>query len=65
MTGCPGRHSRPHSPHPRGIIKGYVYSIAQPQPLVQDLEHWAPEMAEATTAYGLIGDNWYVFVVRH
>jgi hypothetical protein len=47
------------------FIKGYVYSIAQPQPLVQDLEHWAPEMAEATTAYGLISDNWYVFVVRH
>ena len=48
-----------------GIIKGYVFSPADPQPLVQDLEHWPPEMADATTAYKLIGDNWYLFVVRH
>lgn len=48
-----------------GIIKGYVYSPARPQPLAQDLEHWPPEMADATTAYRLIGDNWYLFVVRH
>jgi hypothetical protein len=26
---------------------------------------WPPEMADATTAYKLIGDNWYLFVVRH
>ena len=48
-----------------GIIKGYVFFPANPQPLVQDLEHWPPEMADATTAYKLIGDNWYLFVVRH
>jgi hypothetical protein len=48
-----------------GIIKGYVYSPAQPQPLVQDLDHWPPEMTDVTTAYKLIGDNWYLFVVRH
>ncbi len=48
-----------------GIIKGYVFSPADPQPLVQDLEHWSPEMADATTAYKLIGDDWYLFVVRH
>ena len=48
-----------------GIIKGYVYSPADPQPLVQNLEHWTPEMATATTAYRLIRDNWYVFVVLH
>lgn len=48
-----------------GIIKGYVYSPADPQPLVQNLEHWTPEMATATTAYRLIRDNWYLFVVLH
>jgi hypothetical protein len=48
-----------------GIIKGYVYSPADPQPLVQNLDHWTPEMADATTAYKLIGDNWYLFVVLH
>lgn len=47
-----------------GIIKGYVFSPVNPQPLVQDLEHWPPEM-EATTAYKLIGDNWYLFEVHH
>jgi hypothetical protein len=48
-----------------GVIKGYAFYPADPQPLVQDLEHWPPEMADATTAYKLIGDNWYLFVVRH
>jgi len=48
-----------------GIIKGYVYSPADLQPLVQDLDHWPPEMQDATTAYKLIGDNWYLFVVHH
>ena len=48
-----------------GIIKGYVFSPASPKPLIQDLDHWPPEMADATTAYKLIGDNWYLFVVRH
>jgi hypothetical protein len=48
-----------------GIIKGYVFSTAKPQPLVQDLEHWPSEMADATAAYKLIGDNRYLFVVRH
>ena len=48
-----------------GIIKGYVFSPANPQPSIQDLEHLPPEMADATTAYKLIGDNWYLFVVRH
>jgi hypothetical protein len=48
-----------------GIIKGYVFSPANPQPLVQDLDHWPPEMADATTAYKPIGDNWYLFVVHH
>jgi hypothetical protein len=40
-----------------GIIKGYVFSPANPQPLVHDLEHWTPDIADATTAYRLIGDN--------
>jgi hypothetical protein len=48
-----------------GIIKGYVFSPANPQPLVHDLEHWTPDIADATTAYRLIGDNCYLFVVRH
>jgi hypothetical protein len=48
-----------------GIIKGYVFSPADPQPLVQNLDHWTPEMANATSAYKLISDNWYLFVVLH
>ena len=48
-----------------GIIKGYVFSPADPQPLVQDLDHWPAEMQDASTAYKPIGDNWYLFVVRH
>ena len=48
-----------------GIIKGYAFSPADPQPLVQDLDHGPPEMAAAGTAYRLIGDNWYLFVVNH
>ena len=48
-----------------GIIKGYAFSSAKLQPLVQDLDHWPPEMADATTAYKSLGDNWYLFVVRH
>ena len=48
-----------------GIIKGYVFSPANPQPLVQDLDHWPLEMTDVTTAYKLIGDNWYLFEVRH
>lgn len=48
-----------------GIIKGYAFSSASLQPIVQDLDHWPPEIADVTTAYKLIGDNWYLFVVRH
>ena len=48
-----------------GIIKGYVFSPADPQPLVQDLDHWTPEMTDATTAYRHIRDNWYLFIVHH
>jgi hypothetical protein len=48
-----------------GIIKGYVFSPADPQPLVQDLDHWPAEMQRASTGYRLIGDGWYLFVVHH
>jgi hypothetical protein len=48
-----------------GIIKGYVFFPANPQPVVQDLDHWPPEMADATTAYKPIGDSWYLFVMHH
>jgi hypothetical protein len=48
-----------------GIIKGYVFSPTDPQPLAQDLDHWPSEMAGATMAYRLIGDNWYLFMERH
>jgi len=48
-----------------GIIKGYVYAPANPQPIVNDLEDWPPELTNVTTAYRSIGDNWYLFELRH
>jgi hypothetical protein len=48
-----------------GIIKGYVYAPANPQPIVKDLENWPPELTNVTTAYRSIGNNWYLFELRH
>ena len=48
-----------------GIIKGYVYAPANPQPIVKDLENWPPELTNVTTAYRPIGNNWYLFELRH
>lgn len=48
-----------------GIIKGYVYAPANPQPIVKDLEDWPPELTNVTTAYRSIGNNWYLFELRH
>lgn len=48
-----------------GIIKGYVYAPANPQPIVKDLENWPPELTNVTSAYRSIGNNWYLFELRH
>ena len=48
-----------------GIIKGYVYAPANPQPIVKALEIWPPELTNVTTAYRSIGNNWYLFELRH
>jgi hypothetical protein len=48
-----------------GIIKGYVYAPANPQPIVKDLEDWPPELSNVTTAYRSIGNNWYLFELHH
>jgi hypothetical protein len=48
-----------------GIIKGYVYAPANPQPIVNDLEDWPPELSNVTTAYRSIGNNWYLFELHH
>jgi endonuclease YncB( thermonuclease family) len=48
-----------------GIIKGYVYSPLNPQPIVEDLEDWPPELLNVNTAYRSIGNGWYLFELRH
>lgn len=48
-----------------GTIKGYVYAPANPQPIVKDLEDWPPDLSNVDTAYRSIGNNWYLFVLRH
>jgi hypothetical protein len=48
-----------------GTIKGYVYAPTNPQPIVKDLEDWPPDLKNVDTAYRSIGNNWYLFVLRH
>jgi endonuclease YncB( thermonuclease family) len=48
-----------------GVIKGYVFAPSDPHPLVKDLENWPSDVADATTAYRPVGDNWYLFEVHH
>jgi len=48
-----------------GTIKGYVYAPTNPQPIVKDLEDWPPGLKNVDTAYRSIGNNWYLFVLRH
>ncbi|TLZ51836.1 MAG: hypothetical protein E6K22_10785 [Gammaproteobacteria bacterium] len=48
-----------------GVIKGYVLSPSDPHPLVKDLENWPSDVIDATTAYRLVADNWYLFEVHH
>ena len=48
-----------------GVIKGYVLKPSDPSPLVEDLENWPKETADATTAYKPVADGWYLFEVHH
>jgi endonuclease YncB( thermonuclease family) len=48
-----------------GVIKGYVFAPSNPHPLVKDLENWPSDIADATTAYRPVADNWYLFEVHH
>jgi endonuclease YncB( thermonuclease family) len=48
-----------------GVIKGYVLKPSDPRPLVEDLENWPKETADATTAYKPVADDWYLFEVHH
>jgi hypothetical protein len=48
-----------------GVIKGYVYAPSDPRPLVKNLENWPSDVADATTAYRPVADNWYLFEVHH
>jgi endonuclease YncB( thermonuclease family) len=48
-----------------GVIKGYVFAPFDPRPLVKDLENLPSDVANATTAYRQVADNWYLFEVRH
>jgi endonuclease YncB( thermonuclease family) len=48
-----------------GVIKGYVYAPSDPRPLVMDLENWPSDVANATTAYRPVADNWYLFETHH
>jgi endonuclease YncB( thermonuclease family) len=48
-----------------GVIKGYVFAPSNPHPLVKDLENWPSDVADATTAYRPVADNWYLFEVHH
>jgi endonuclease YncB( thermonuclease family) len=48
-----------------GVIKGYVLAPPRPQPLVKDLENWPQDLADATTAYKLLADGWYLFEIHH
>jgi hypothetical protein len=52
-------------PFDNGIIKGYVYAPRNPQPIVKDLEDWPPELSNVDTAYRSIGNDWYLFELRH
>jgi endonuclease YncB( thermonuclease family) len=48
-----------------GVIKGYVFAPSDPHPVVKDLENWSADVADATTAYRPVADNWYLFEVHH
>jgi hypothetical protein len=48
-----------------GIIKGYVFSPADPHPLIDDLEHRDELDLDATTTYRKIEDGWYLFELVH
>jgi hypothetical protein len=48
-----------------GVIKGYALSPSNPHPLVKDLDIWPSDITDATTAYRLVADNWYLFEVHH
>jgi hypothetical protein len=48
-----------------GVIKGYVFAPSDPHLLVKDLEKWPSDVADATTAYRPVADNWYLFEVHH
>jgi hypothetical protein len=48
-----------------GVIKGYVFAPSDPRPLVKDLENLPSDVANATTAYRQVADNWYLFEVHH
>ena len=39
------------------IIKGYVHSLLNPEPIVKDLEDWPLELANASTAYRSSGNG--------
>lgn len=47
-----------------GVIKGYVFSPADPHPLVSNLETQGSASDEATR-YRKIGGNWYMFELVH
>ena len=48
-----------------GIIKGYVFSPADPHPLIDDLEHRGELNLDTTTAYRKIDEDWYLFELAH
>jgi hypothetical protein len=47
-----------------GVIKGYVFSPTDPQPLVSNLEHRG-SASDATTTYRKIDGDWYLFELVH
>jgi hypothetical protein len=52
-----------------GVIKGYVWSPTDPNPLAEDLEHQTPASAQTGTSapitYRHIDSQWYLFELVH
>jgi hypothetical protein len=48
-----------------GVIKGYVYRPADPEPVFEDLGAWPLDAVNVTTAFKPIADGWYLFELHH
>lgn len=48
-----------------GVIKGYVLDPGDPQPVVEDLEHWPEGLDDGAPAFRPLRDRWYLFEIHH